>query len=128
MGKEPKRWISEWRTGRLWHIRPVGYFLETVAGRAGVEYRQKPSYYGSHRTWIEGAYSFDAADVRRTAADIVNGEVEVDPAWRTDTPEGRWIYRRFLIAFILGRLFAVLFLCSPVVFVVMLVIAFAHGG
>lgn len=99
---QPRRWMSSGRTGRLWHIRPETYVLERVADRAGVRYRVRLPYH--YPTGGRGSpiYSFDAEDARRAAPDIVNGAVEVDPAWRTDTPEGRRIHLRRQLRFFLA--------------------------
>ncbi|MGW7824671.1 hypothetical protein ACWGLF_42940 [Streptomyces puniciscabiei] len=96
MRKDPDqqvRWIFQGRAGRLWHIRPEGYILRHVADRAGVKYRVH--YGNNHRVGVRGSpmYSFDAADARRVAPDVIDGVIEVDPTWRTDTPEGRRIHR-----------------------------------
>ncbi|MER6082435.1 hypothetical protein [Streptomyces sp. NPDC001833] len=87
------RWIFHGRTGRHWHIRPEGYILRHVADRAGVKYRVHYGY--NYPVGGRGSpmYSFDAADARRVAPDVIGGVIDVDPTWRTDTPEGHRIHR-----------------------------------
>jgi hypothetical protein len=94
MPAQQGRWISSGRTARLWHIRPETYILQRVADRTGVKYKVRLAY--NYPTGGRGSptYSFDAADAHRVAPGIVNGAIEVDPTWRTDTPEGRRIHRR----------------------------------
>jgi hypothetical protein len=91
---EQRRWISSGRTGRLWRIRPENYILQRVADRAGVKYRVQLAYHYPSGGRGSPTYSFDAVDAHRAAADILKGAIEVDPTWRTDTPEGRRIHYR----------------------------------
>lgn len=104
MRKKPaqqRRWLTG-RTGRLWHIRPETYILERVADKAGVTYRVRLAY--PYPTGGRGSptYFFDADDAHRAAPDIISGAIELDPTWRTDSPEGRWIHRRRRFTFILA--------------------------
>jgi hypothetical protein len=91
---QPRRWLSSGRVGRLWHIRPKDHLLARIADQAGVTYKVRPAY--QYRTGGQGSptYFFDSADAHRVAPDIVRGSIEIDPTWRTDTPEGRRIHRR----------------------------------
>ena len=91
---QQRRWISSGHTARLWHIRPETYILQRVADRTGVKYKVQLAYNYPPGGRGSPRYSFDAAGAHRVAPGVVNGAVEVDPTWRTDTLAGRRIHRR----------------------------------
>jgi hypothetical protein len=111
---QPKRWLSAGQTGRLWHLRPDQRNLWKIARDTGVECIARGGQVHGTGGFSASRYFFYADDVYRVAPDVVEGRIEVDPTWRTDTPEGRKIYRwdRFkAVAGFIGCL-------SPVILVV----------
>ncbi|HET9168116.1 MAG TPA: hypothetical protein VFN97_01735 [Actinospica sp.] len=92
--EQRRRWLTRGKVGRLWHIRPQDHLLARVADQAGVRYRTVASY--NYPVGGQGPPTcyYDAEAARRLAPEIRAGLVEVDPAWRTDTPEGRRLLYR----------------------------------
>ena len=98
MGKrreERRRWLTRGQLSRLWHIRPKDYMLSKVAREVGVKYRTVASYDYPVGGQSPPMYYYDAEAARRVAPEIRAGRlVEVEPAWRTDTKEGRRLLYR----------------------------------
>ncbi|MFJ7206118.1 hypothetical protein ACIQWR_21600 [Streptomyces sp. NPDC098789] len=94
---EEEPWLSSHEVAALWPIRTD--WLPGTAGRADVRTRR----YGGESRGTYGAaptyYDYHPGDVRRAAAAITEGRVDIPSVWRTDTPEGRraefWSIFRF---------------------------------
>lgn len=86
-GHEEEEWLNSSEVAKLWPVREL--WLSGVAHRADVRVRRIGG--ASRGTW--GAeptfYYFHPGDVRRAAAAIAEGHVDIPSRWRTDTPDGR---------------------------------------
>ncbi|MFE5792262.1 hypothetical protein ACFQ8C_06730 [Streptomyces sp. NPDC056503] len=113
---EEEPWLSGGEAARLWPVRAER--LERAARQAGVRTRK----FGGESRGTYGAapnyYHYHPADVRRAAADLAEGRLDLPPHWRTDTPEGRRAERRSRLRL---RLSCVVYL-SPLLFVLVIMV------
>ncbi|KDN82201.1 hypothetical protein [Kitasatospora cheerisanensis] len=88
---EPEPAAEPWLTGgevaALWPVRTE--VLPQAARRAGIRVRaiggESRGTYGAAPVF----YRYHPGDVRRAAAELAERRIDLPPAWRTDTPEGR---------------------------------------
>ncbi|WP_327257160.1 hypothetical protein [Streptomyces sp. NBC_01244] len=84
---EEEPWLDSREVVERWPVRE--YWLPSAAARGDVRVRrfggESRGTYGAAPTY----YSYHPGDVRRAAAAIAEGRVDIPSVWRTDTPNGR---------------------------------------
>ncbi|MFJ7206168.1 hypothetical protein ACIQWR_21855 [Streptomyces sp. NPDC098789] len=118
-------WISERQLARAWPtIRTA--FLDATANANEV----RSNLLVSHSTWGESTWrTYHPADVARVAGAIADGTAELQPHWRSDTPEAKLLDQRLRRKNLPGAIGCALLIAVPLaIIIILLIISWNDSG
>ncbi|MFJ6509287.1 hypothetical protein [Streptomyces sp. NPDC091879] len=117
-------WLSQRQLARAWPTIRATY-LDATVNANGV----RNNLHVSHSTWGESKWrTYHPADVARVAGAIADGTAELQPHWRSDTPEAKLLDQRLRRKNLPGAIGCALLVVVPLAIIVILLITSWSGS